>query len=99
MYAMKKDVNEQSIALLKALADDIRLSIAKQVARSSSAVPSCDIVQSCARRLQLSQPAMSHHFKKLVEAGVLLAEKRGTENFYRYNRLLCEGHGININKL
>lgn len=37
--------------------------------------------------------------KGLVDSGVLLAEKRGTENFYRYNRSLCKKYGIDIKKL
>lgn len=96
---MHKDPDPQSIKLLKALADDIRLSIVQHVASRSGAVPSYDVVQSCARRLELSQPAMSHHFKKLVEAGVLLIEKRGTENYYRFNQELMKSRGIDIHKL
>lgn len=99
MKQTENDVNQQSVKILKALSDDIRLGIAKHVASTSGLVPSCDVVQSCARRLELSQPAMSHHFKKLVNAGVLLIEKHGTENFYRYNKKLCKQHGIDITKL
>lgn len=96
---MYDEANPQSIAILKALSDEMRLSVAKYVAASRGPVASCDVVSSCARRLELSQPAMSHHFKKLVEAGVLLIEKRGTENYYRYNKALCRRHGIDIKKL
>lgn len=95
---MKHETSE-SLEILKALADDVRLSIAKYVSLSRGPVSSCDVVQSCAQRLKLSQPAMSHHFKKLVDAGVLINDKRGTENFYTYNRRFCERHGINIKKL
>ena len=92
-------VNQQSVKILKALSDDIRLGIAKHVASTSGLVPSCDVVQSCARRLELSQPAMSHHFKKLVDAGVLLVEKHGTEKHYRFNHEFVARHGIDIAKL
>ena len=97
---MHTNTNEtQSVQILKALADDIRLSIVKHVANANGLVSSCDVVGSCAKRLELSQPAMSHHFKRLVDAGVLLHEKHGTENFYRYNKTLCKRHGIDITKL
>lgn len=96
---MKDEASPQAIELLKALADDVRLSVAKFVSSSSEAVPSCDVIQSCSKRLELSQPAMSHHFKKLVDAKVLITEKRGTQNFYKFNRELVEGYGINVDKL
>lgn len=91
--------NTTAVALLKALADDVRLGIVKDIAQSKDAVASCDIVGACAHRSELSQPAMSHHFKRLVDAHILLSEKRGTENRYRYNRALLEKHGIAIEKL
>lgn len=90
---------DKSVKILKALADPMRLSIAQHLASSAELVSSQEIVQSCARRLELSQPAMSHHFKKLTESGVVLIEKRGTENFYKLNQELCEMHGIDIRKL
>lgn len=96
---MKDEVNPHTIVMLKALADEVRLSAAKFVAASNEAVPSCNVIQSCSKRLELSQPAMSHHFKKLVDADILINEKRGTQNFYRFNRELVEGHGIDIDKL
>ncbi|NLA43044.1 winged helix-turn-helix transcriptional regulator [Candidatus Saccharibacteria bacterium] len=89
----------QSVLILKALADEVRLGIVKDIASQADVVPSCDIVRSCARRLELSQPAMSHHFKRLVDAKILLVEKRGTENFYRFNRPLFKVYGIEISKL
>lgn len=89
----------KSVTILKALADDVRLGIAKHIASQDGLVSSSDIVGSCARRLELSQPAMSHHFKKLVDAGVLTVEKHGTENFYTLNKKLCSTHGINVQKL
>ncbi len=96
---MVEDNSTQTVLLLKALADDIRLGIAKDIAKKDIAIPSCDVVGACARRLELSQPAMSHHFKKLVDAGVLLVEKHGTEKHYRFNHEFVARHGIDIAKL
>ena len=88
-----------SIVILKALADDVRLGVAKHLAEQPTPVASAEVVGACARRLELSQPAMSHHFKKLVDAGVIVVEKHGTENFYKLNDTLCSQHGINVTKL
>ncbi|OYW85268.1 hypothetical protein B7Z17_02600 [Candidatus Saccharibacteria bacterium 32-49-10] len=92
-------MHPQSIEILKALADDVRLSVVRYLAKQPGVIPSCDVVQSCASLMELSQPTMSHHLKKLVEAGVLVLEKRKTENFYTVNRSLCREVGIDIDKL
>jgi ArsR family transcriptional regulator len=36
--------------------------------------------------LGLSQPTVSHHLKKLVQAGLLEREQRGTWAYYSLNR-------------
>ena len=42
---------------------------------------------------------MSHHFKKLVDAGILLEKKSGIEKFYELNHQLLDSIGINVNKI
>lgn len=96
---MKTEPRRQSVKILKALADDARLGIVKHIAMQPGMVRSCDVVQSCSTLLELSQPATSHHFKKLVDADILTVEKRKTENFYRVNRELCDAYGIDLSKL
>ena len=96
---MSTSTNLQSIQILKALADDVRLSVVRHIAKQSGLVASCDVVQSCSSLMELSQPTMSHHLKRLVEAGVLIVEKKKTENFYRVNRQLCEQHGVDIDRV
>ena len=92
-------MHPQSIEILKALADVMRLSVVRYLAKQPGVIPSCNVVRSCASLMELSQPTMSHHLKKLVEAGVLVLEKRKTENFYTVNRSLCREVGIDIDKL
>ena len=41
---------------------------------------------------------MSHHFQKLVAAGVIIEHKRGVEKSYQLNRF-TESVGINADKL
>ena len=88
-------MHDQSLSLLKALADPTRLAIVKTVAKKQCK-SSCSEVSECS---DLSQPAMSHHFKKLVDAGVLTETKIGIEKAYTVNYTLLEAHGINVNKL
>lgn len=60
--------------MLKALADPMRLRLLSHVAASGcEAVCSCDLTE----QLGISQPTVSHHMKKLVEAGLLTREQRG----------------------
>lgn len=86
---------EQPIALLKALADKTRLDIVRRIA-SDENCKSCTEVSNFS---SLSQPAMSHHFSKLVEAGVLIERKEGKEKLYELNQELLQTHGIDIFKL
>lgn len=85
--------------VLKALADDTRLSIVRKLAEQKCPTNSCDLVQSCASFLQLSQPAMSHHFSKLVDAGVVIESKKGTQKIYELNDDVLRSIGIDATKL
>ena len=89
----------RTTTILKSLADDMRLSIVRKLAQDGCEESSSDIVSTCAAFLSLSQPTMSHHFSRLVQAGVLLERKVGTEKFYRLNRELLMSIGIDPTKL
>lgn len=89
----------KTTVILKSLADDMRLAIVRQLAANECEESSSDIVSDCAEFHHLSQPTMSHHFAKLVRAGVLTERKVGTEKFYRLNYDLLIGIGIDPTKL
>jgi DNA-binding transcriptional ArsR family regulator len=89
----------QTTEIFKALADDTRLSIVRKLAASDGSAPSCDLVASCAATLTLSQPAMSHHFSKLVAARVILEEKQGVQKRYRLNLDMLHSVGIDPHKI
>ncbi|SMY12676.1 ArsR/SmtB family transcription factor [Brevibacterium jeotgali] len=68
---------------LKALADPTRLRLLSHVAaQGCDAVCACDLVDV----LDISQPTISHHMKKLVEAGLLTREQRGKWAHYTVTR-------------
>jgi ArsR family transcriptional regulator len=68
--------------LFKALADPHRVRIVNLLATSPDPVCVCDLIPS----LGLSQPTVSHHLKKLVTAGLLTRQQRGSWAYYALNR-------------
>ncbi len=42
-------------------------------------------VNQITERLALSRPAVSHHLKLMLDAGILAVSKTGTERYYRTN--------------
>jgi ArsR family transcriptional regulator len=71
---------EELAVRLKALADPTRLRIVSMLLASPDAgVCTCDMTE----QLGLSQPTITHHIKKLVMAGLVTGERRGTWHHYR----------------
>ena len=67
--------------LFKALADPHRVRIVNLLATSPDPVCVCEFTGP----LGLSQPTVSHHLKKLVQAGLLEREQRGTWAYFSLN--------------
>ncbi|MFF8604610.1 ArsR/SmtB family transcription factor [Streptomyces sp. NPDC015346] len=66
--------------MFKALADPVRLRIASIVA----CCPTGELcVGDIAAEFDVTGPTVSHHLKKLREAGVLASERRANEIYYR----------------
>jgi ArsR family transcriptional regulator len=72
---------EATAAVFAALADPARVKIVNQLARAGNCCV-CDLVEP----LGVSQPTVSHHLKKLADAGLLDREQRGTWAYYSLNR-------------
>jgi ArsR family transcriptional regulator, arsenate/arsenite/antimonite-responsive transcriptional repressor len=70
---------DESVELLKALADPTRLQMVGVLKRSSRPVCICDFTAS----FELSQPTISHHMAKLKEAGLVDVTKTGIWAYYR----------------
>ncbi len=71
--SLTDDEAASTATLFKALADPARVKIVNLLARTGEAVCACDFEAA----LQLSQPTVSHHLKKLTDAGLLHREQRG----------------------
>ncbi|HEX4518098.1 MAG TPA: metalloregulator ArsR/SmtB family transcription factor [Gaiellaceae bacterium] len=72
--------------LFKALADPARVRIVNVLATSTEPVCACEFEPA----LGLSQPTVSHHLKKLVEAGLLEREQRGKWAYFSLKREAVE---------
>ena len=71
--ALAHDEAAATAALFKALADPARVKIVNALATSSEPVCACEFVPV----LGLAQATVSHHLKKLTDAGLLEREQRG----------------------
>jgi ArsR family transcriptional regulator len=75
---MSKSDAEATAAVFKALADPARVRIVNLLAASGSPVCVCHLTD----LLELSQPTVSFHVKKLMDAGLLQREQRGVWAYY-----------------
>ncbi|MDX3641307.1 MULTISPECIES: ArsR/SmtB family transcription factor [Streptomyces] len=70
---------ERTARMFKALGDPVRLRLFSLVASHEGGEACvCDISD-----VGVSQPTVSHHLKKLREAGLLTSERRGTWVYYK----------------
>jgi ArsR family transcriptional regulator len=72
---------EGTAALFRALGDPARVRIVNVLATAGGEVCGCELTD-----LGLSQPTVSHHLKKLYDAGLLEREQRGKWAYYSLNR-------------
>lgn len=68
---------ERAAAVFKALADPVRLRLYSRIAGCDGETCVCDI-----QDVGVSQPTVSHHLRKLREAGLIDCERRGTWVYY-----------------
>ena len=68
--------------LFKALGDPARVRIVNVLATAGRPVCACDLYEP----LGLSQPTVSHHLKKLTDAGLLEREQRGKWAYFSLKR-------------
>jgi ArsR family transcriptional regulator, arsenate/arsenite/antimonite-responsive transcriptional repressor len=73
---------DATATLFKALGDPARVRIVNLLATSDGPVCACNLYEP----LALSQPTVSHHLKKLVDAGLLEREQRGKWAYFSLKR-------------
>jgi ArsR family transcriptional regulator len=73
-----RDDAERLAAIAKALADPIRVQLVDVLRDHAGKVCVCELLP----LFDVSQPTLSHHLKKLREAGIVDSEKVGLWAFY-----------------
>jgi ArsR family transcriptional regulator len=79
---LSEDEAEATAAVFRALGDPARVRILNLLATSDAPVCVCELVEP----LHLAQPTVSHHLKKLVDAGLLEREQRGKWAYFSLKR-------------
>jgi ArsR family transcriptional regulator len=76
--AVSEEEAEATAELFRALGDPARVRIVNLLATSGEPVCVCNLTEP----LALSQPTVSHHMKRLADAGLVEREQRGRWAFY-----------------
>jgi ArsR family transcriptional regulator len=78
---IERDRAERMARVAKALGDPVRMQLVDVLRRHAGKVCVCELVP----LFDLSQPTVSHHLKKLREAGIVGSERRGLWAYYYVN--------------
>jgi ArsR family transcriptional regulator len=75
---IEREHAERMARVAKALGDPIRMQLVDVLRKHAGRVCVCELVP----LFDLSQPTVSHHLKKLREAGIVGSERRGLWAYY-----------------
>lgn len=75
---VEREVAERMARVAKALGDPVRLQLVDVLRKHAGKVCVCELVP----LFDLSQPTVSHHLKKLKEAGIVGSERPGLWAYY-----------------
>ncbi len=87
-------MNNSLLNVFKALSDDTRVEMVQYLLQKNEW--SC---HELSKKFSLSQPALSHHFGKLVNAGIIKERKNGKQNFYSIDKKFLKTNGLDIHKI
>ena len=87
-------MNRQVVSVFKALSDETRIGIIRHLLGKKEL--SC---QELLNNFSLSQPTLSHHFNKLIDANILKERKEGVSHIYSINYQYLKELGIDIQKI
>jgi ArsR family transcriptional regulator, arsenate/arsenite/antimonite-responsive transcriptional repressor len=79
--SLEDEQADATATLFKALADPARVKVMSLLARSEAPVCACEFIPA----LGLTQATVSHHLKKLTDAGLLEREQRGKWAYFSLN--------------
>ncbi|AWG21163.1 transcriptional regulator [Flavobacterium faecale] len=87
--------SKQVEKISKALGDSYRLQIMKIIGQSEVAAQCCDV----SSQFNLAQSTMSHHFKQLIDADLLIADKEGRNLKFTVNKSICAAYAKYVGDL
>ena len=79
---LSEEEADATAKLFKALADPARVRLVNLLATAEGPVCMCDLIEP----VGLAQPTVSHHMKKLLDAGLVEREQRGKWAYFSLNR-------------
>jgi len=82
---LSEEEAEATAAVFRALGDPARVRIVNALATSDGPVCVCELIGP----LGLTQPTVSHHMKKLLDAGLIEREQRGKWAFFSLTSQAC----------
>ena len=87
-------MNQRTLKVFRALSNKTRAEIIKKLLSQKEI--SC---QQLSRKFSLSQPTLSHHFNKLIDANILKLRKNGVSHYYSIDKKYLRNMGIIIEKI
>ena len=87
-------MSKQAVKLFKALSDETRIDILRRLLGKKE-IACKELVSN----FSLSQPTLSHHFNKLIDANILKERKEGVSHIYSINYQYLKELGIDIQKI
>lgn len=87
-------MDKNKVKFFKALADETRLAILKRLLTVDEMA-----CQELMKEFSLTQPTLSHHFNKLIDAGIINNRKEGVLWFYSINKKFLKEKGLDLYKL
>ena len=78
---IEREHADRMATVAKALGDPVRMQLVDVLRRHAGKVCVCELVP----LFDLSQPTVSHHLKKLRDAGIVGSERRGLWAYYYVN--------------
>ena len=87
-------MSRQIVNVFKALSDETRIDILRHLLGEKEIA--CKELLS---NFSLSQPTLSHHFNKLIDANILKERKEGVSHIYSINYQYLKELGIDIQKI
>lgn len=87
-------MSRQIIDVFKALSDETRIDILRHLLGKKEIA-----CKELLNNFSLSQPTLSHHFNKLIDANILNERKEGVNHIYSINYQYLRQLGIDIQKI